>query len=190
MNEWIGRVAGYHKDWVIMAQKFGAGHYSEDIVQEAYIKLHKYATEDKVFKNGKISKGYMFFVIRSIFLNYIYNKKKIIKVNIDDYFKDDGFKEIRPQDLDKFIANDNLEEEEAFGRLISKMDKELDNWNWYNKRIFEIYRDTPLSIRGMAKETKISFVNIFHTLKKGKKIMKEKFGEDYEDFMNKDFNQI
>ena len=34
----------------------------------------------------------------------------------------------------------------------------------------------------MSSETKISSVNIFHTLKKGKKIMKEKFSEDYEDF--------
>lgn len=190
MKEWIGEVAKYHSDWVKMTQKFGAGHFAEDIVQEAYIKIDKYTDKDKIFKNGKISKGYMFFVLRSIFLNYIYNKNKIKKVNIDDYFKDQGFKEIKPEDIEKFISNDNLEEEHAFGKLIEKMDKELESWNWYNKRIFEIYRDTPLSIRGMAKETKISFVNIFHTLKKGKNIMKEKFSEDYEDYKNNDYDKI
>ena len=42
----------------------------------------------------------------------------------------------------------------------------------------------------MAKETGISFVNIFHTLKKGKQTMRDKFNEDYEDYINGDFNQI
>jgi len=70
------------------------------------------------------------------------------------------------------------------------MDKELENWSWYDKKIFEIYRDTPLSIRGMAKETDISWVNIFHTLKRGKIKMKEKFKEDYEDFKNKDYDLL
>ena len=188
--KWLEIVARQHNDWVEMAQKMGGRHYSEDIVQEAYIKLHTYVKPEKIIKDGKVSKGYMFFVIRSIFLDYIINKNKIKKINIDDFYKDDGFKEIKAEHIDKFTANNNLEEEKAFGRLIEKMDKELENWNWYNKRIFEIYRDTPLSIRGMAKETGISFVNIFHTLKKGKNIMKQKFSEDYEDFLNEDFNQI
>jgi hypothetical protein len=94
----------------------------------------------------------------------------------------------------KFIfditTDDDLSQEIAFGTLCDKMDKELDNLHWYDKRIFEIYRDTPLSIRGMAKETKISFVNIFHTLKKVKTIMKDKFKEDYEDYLSGDYDRI
>ena len=42
----------------------------------------------------------------------------------------------------------------------------------------------------MAKETDISFVNIFHTLKKGKNIINKKFAEDYEDFKNQDYDLI
>ena len=70
------------------------------------------------------------------------------------------------------------------------MDNELNTWHWYDKSIYELYRDTDLSIRGMATETKISSVNIFHTLKKGKNIMRDKFKEDYEDFNNEDYNLI
>jgi DNA-directed RNA polymerase specialized sigma24 family protein len=188
--KWLEIVAKQHNDWVLMAKKMGAKHYAEDIVQEAYIKLHKYTDPNKVIKKGKVSKGYMFFVIRSIYLHYVVNKNKIHKINIDDFYKDDGFKEITQENLHKFTDQDYLDEEQAFGRLINKMDNELDSWDWYSKRIFEIYRDTPLSIRGMAKETGISFVNIFHTLKKGKQIMRDKFSEDYEDFKNKDYNKI
>ena len=70
------------------------------------------------------------------------------------------------------------------------MDNELDDWHWYDKSIYKLYRDTELSIRGMAKDTSISSVNIFHTLKKGKDKMREKFSEDYEDFKNEDYNLI
>tara|TARA_R100000781_G_scaffold114188_1_gene84380 strand:- start:1366 stop:1935 length:570 start_codon:yes stop_codon:yes gene_type:complete len=188
--KWLELVARKHDEWITIVKKMGGKDYSEDIVQEAYLKINKYVNPNKIIKDGKVSKGYMFFVLRSIFLDYVIKKNKIKKINIDDFYKDDGFKEIKQEHLHKFTANDELEEEKAFGKLIEKMDKELESWDWYNKRIFEIYRDTPLSIRGMAKETGISFVNIFHTLKKGKQIMRDKFSEDYEDYINKDFNQI
>ena len=58
------------------------------------------------------------------------------------------------------------------------------------KGIFKIYRDSGLSIRGIAKETKISSVNIFHTLKKSKKAMRDLFGEDYEDYLNGEYDLI
>lgn len=190
MADWLSKVAKYHTTWVKIAKTLGAKDYAEDIVQESYLKLHQYSSEDKIFHKGQISKGYMYFVIRSVFYNYLNQKNKIYKVQIDDYFKDNDFREILQKDLEKFSANDNIEKEKAFWRLCKKMDNELNEWHWYDKSIFELYRDTDLSIRKMSSETKISSVNIFHTLKKGKKIMKEKFSEDYEDFKNEDYNLI
>ena len=189
-QEWLKIVARHHKEYVKLALMLGAGSYAEDIVQEAYLKIYKYANPNKIIQNGNASRGYMFFVIRSIFLSYIKKKNKIKVINIDDFFKDEDFLEIKSVDIERLTANDNLERENAWGRLINKMDKQIETWQWYHKRIFEVYRDTPLSIRGIAKETKISFVNIFHTLKKGKNILREKFSEDYEDYINKDYNKI
>jgi hypothetical protein len=42
----------------------------------------------------------------------------------------------------------------------------------------------------MAKEIKISKINIFHTLKKGKARIKKRFTEDYEDYKNEDYDLI
>ena len=190
MKNWLEEVAKHHKEWVKIAKNLGAKDYAEDIVQESYIKLHQYSSESKIFYEGKISKGYMYFVIRSVFLSYINSKNKVHKIQIEEFYKDKDFNEIEIKHLDKFISNDNLEKEDAFWRLCEKMDNELNTWHWYDKSIYELYRDTDLSIRGMAKETKISSVNIFHTLKKGKNIMKDKFKEDYEDFNNEDYNLI
>jgi len=184
----INKIYKHHKEWVAMVEALGGGLYSQDIVQEAYIKINKYNYENRMFKKGKISKGYMYFVLRSIFINYIKAKNKIRTVQIEKFFRDEDYIEIK--DLEKFTIIDTITEEIAYGRLCNKMDLEVNDWHWYDKKIFELYRDTPLSIRGMAKETDISSVNIFHTLKKGKNIMNQKFAEDYEDFKNGDFDLI
>jgi hypothetical protein len=42
----------------------------------------------------------------------------------------------------------------------------------------------------MSGETNISSTNIFHTLKKGKNIIKDKFLEDYQDYKNGDYDLI
>lgn len=190
MADWLNKVAKHHNEWVKIAKTLGAKDFAEDIVQESYLKIHQYSSEEKMFKDGVISKGYMYFVIRSVFLSYINSKNKVHKIQIEEFYKDRDIVEIPERDMEKFTSNDEIEREEAFGRLCDKMDEELDSWYWYDKNIYELYRDTEFSIRGLAAETKISSVNIFHTLKKGKNKMRDKFSEDYEDFKNRDYNKI
>jgi len=188
-NEWLKKVNKYHQEWIAIVKNLGGQNVSEDIVQEAYIKLVKYNCKDKVIINGKVSRGYMFFVLRSIFLTYLKKTKGIYKTQIESYlFESDEINEIK--NIDKFVTHNEIEKEEAFGDLCNRMDAELETWHWYDKRIFEIYRDTTLSIRGMAKETKISWVSIYHTLKKGKQKMKEKFANDYTEFKNGNYNKL
>jgi hypothetical protein len=190
MENWLSKVAEKHTYWIKLVQKFGAGNYSEDIVQEMYLKINKYADEKKTIVNGKVNSRYIYLVLYSIFIEYMRQKSKIKKIQIEEFYKDNDFTEILDEDIKKLTAKDDIKKEEAYAKLCNKMDEELKNWHFYDVGIFEIYRDTHLSIRGMAKDTKISFVNIFHTLKKGKQIMKEKFGEDYEDFKNEDYDLI
>jgi hypothetical protein len=54
--------------------------------------------------------------------------------------------------MHKFTATDEIKKEEAFWRLCEKMDNELDKWHWYDKSIYELYRDTDLSIRGLSSD--------------------------------------
>ena len=48
--KWLELIAKQHDEWVTMAKKMGAKSYSEDIVQEAYIKLHLYTNPNKIIK--------------------------------------------------------------------------------------------------------------------------------------------
>ena len=57
--EWIKKIQENEDEWIQIIQKMGESFYAKDIVQEFYIKLMKYATEDKVFKDGKPNIQYL-----------------------------------------------------------------------------------------------------------------------------------
>ena len=41
--DWLGLVAKQHKEWIRIVNGFGEYDYAEDIVQESYLILYKYA---------------------------------------------------------------------------------------------------------------------------------------------------
>ena len=65
----------HHKELIKMASVFSK-EYAEDIVQDAYIKLHQYSSEEKWFTFGNLNKSYVFFVIRSVFIDNYINKNQ------------------------------------------------------------------------------------------------------------------
>jgi len=78
----------------------------------------------------------------------------------------------------------------AFERLIAYISKEMSSWHKYDKILSEKYFKSDYSLREIADGTGISLTSIFNTIKNNKKILREKFKEDYEDFKNGDYNLI
>jgi len=151
----------HHKQLIEYAKIFDKS-YCEDIVSETYLKLHQYSSEEKCFTNGKLNKGYLFIVIRSVYLQSFYNKfvtQDPIDIPIEDNF------------------DENYEIE--WYKFRTKCEAEVNSWDMYDKKLFTIYRDNDISMRKLAKETGISFVSIFHSLKAHKKKLRELFQEDY-----------
>ena len=151
----------HHKQLIEYAKIFDSSYY-EDIVSETYLKLHQYSSEEKCFTNGKLNKGYLFIVIRSVYLQSFYNKfvtQDPIDIPIEDNF------------------DENYEIE--WYKFRTKCEAEVNSWDMYDKKLFTIYRDNDISMRKLAKETGISFVSIFHSLKAHKKKLRELFQEDY-----------
>jgi len=176
---WLAKVAERHSEWVKIVNSFGEYEYDEDIVQECYLTLYKYADEEKIIKNGVVSRGYLYFTLRSLYLQYYNSKKKIDKVYLDD--------EEYTQQVE---YSDTMDEEVAYNKICQLIDEHIDGWRWYEKKLFILYRDSPLSIRGIAAETGISWVSIYHTLKHAKQELKDKLGEDYDDYKNNDYELI
>jgi DNA-directed RNA polymerase specialized sigma24 family protein len=178
-GQWLSKVAERHKEWIKIVNSFGEYDLAEDIVQESYIILYKYANEEKIIKDDIVSRGYMFFTLRTTWLQYLNTKNKIQKVRLDD---DENY--IQIEDYSE------MDEQIGYNHLSLKINKHIEQWRWYDKTLFKLYSDTDMSIRKISKETNISWVSIFNTLKKCKNELKELFKEDYEDFKNEDYDKI
>jgi RNA polymerase sigma factor (sigma-70 family) len=174
--EWLNKVAKHHKEWVKIVNSFGEYFFAEDIVQETYIMLMKWSSEEKLFKDGNISKGYMYFALKNTFLQHINKKNKISFISLEN--------------VCNVPEENNTEENEAYNNLLNNIDGECNSWHWYDKQLFELYKNTNKSLRQISAETNISVTSIFNTVKTCKKRIKNNIEEDYQDFKNKDYELI
>ena len=177
--QWLEIVAKEHSKWIKIVNNLGEYSFAEDIIQEAYLVLYKYTDEEKVIKNGKINQGYMFFVIRSVLFQF-YNAKKKIKIQSID--SDEFFQQI-PDDY-------KMDEEIAYNDFCKLLDKKASTFNWYDQKLWKLYSQTDMSIRKIAAETKISWVSIFNSLKNIKNELRQDLREDYEDYLNEDYERL
>jgi DNA-directed RNA polymerase specialized sigma24 family protein len=162
----LEKVAKYHKDWVELAKLFDKD-WADDIVQEMYLLLHKYnVTEEQCFTNGRVNRGYMFIIIRNIHFQLHNVRKRINKCELND-------------DVYKMVDDFDIEKEIEWFNFRNKAEEEVNSWDWYDKKLFTLYRDEKTSIRKLAAQTGISWVSIFHSLKKHKTKLKELLKEDY-----------
>jgi len=152
--DWLEYVAKDHDKWIKLVERFGEHEYQHDIVQEAYLALYKYTTPEKIIHNGKVSEGYMYFTLKTITYQFYNAKNKIQKISLDD-----------EENIFHLVAEDNIEEQEAFHKICTLIDQEMESWSWYNRTLTKLYRDTDMSIRKIAAATNISFVRIFKTFK-------------------------
>ena len=175
--KWLELVAKEHKDYIKVVQSFGEYFYAEDIVQEAYLRIYKYCKPENIIQNGEVNKGFMYFVLRNLYLSYLKELEKTPKISIDEV-------------IHSLYEENEIEKHEAYLKILNKVSTELNNWEWYDKMLFEIYRNENKSIRKIAKETRISTKSIFQTLKHCKKRIKENVKDDYEDYKNGDYELI
>jgi len=177
--EWLSIVAEQHDEWVRIVKSFGERNFAEDIVMESYIALTKYAKPEQIIKNGKVSRGYMYFTLRSLFYQYYNKKKKYKKIRLDDH-----------EQTWQLQHEDNIEEQQAYHKICTMIDEVSEDWHWYDKKMWKLYSQTDMSIRKLADETNISWVSIFNTLKNLKQDIKNKIQEDWDDLKNEDYERI
>jgi len=178
-TDFLNEVAKHHKEWVRTCKALGGGDYAEDIVQEMYIKLYKYASAEKIIKNGILQKGYVFFALRSILYTLKNEQKLVYKEEIKDNLITDTTEIEEHQAFDKFCK--------LIDNYLVKQEQEA---NWYDAKMFQVYRDTNLSMRKMAELSNISWVSIFHTLKNVKQDLKNNFQTDWDNYTNGDYDKI
>lgn len=174
----LNLLASKHNEWVKMARSFGAGDSAEDIVQEMYIRLNKYVDEpERIMYKDEPNKLFVWVTLRNLVRNF-QNKKKVVVYSGDMVEHD--------REEEAF----DYEEAEGFEKLIDMIWESTNELHWYDKKMFEIYHTTDMSMRDIEKETKISLYSIFDTLKKTKEYVREKIQEDYQDYENGESERI
>lgn len=162
-------VSKRHEEWVRMAISTGSpSHLAEDIVQEVYLRLHKYrktAEPKLIAEDGSVNAFYMFGAIRNTVRTEL--KQEGRYVAFPEFFYEES-----PEDAD-------TEFEERYQVLMDEIKEEVDSWGAYNSKLFNLYFKTDLSMRKIASGTGIGLTHIFSSLTKYRQNIKEKFAEDF-----------
>jgi len=176
-----------HTQWIAMGLSIGIPkHLVEDFVHEMYLRLNKYVGDPQkiMYNETEVNKFYIYVTLKNLWGDYAKAKGRYKIIRIDDY---DVNYEVVDGKEDYYDAPKHSAEE----RMISKIQSEVESWeHWYDRKLFKIYYETDISMRKLAKETNISVTSIFNSCKNYKDIIKSKFGEDFEDYLNGDFDLI
>ena len=183
-------LAENHAEYIKMARAIANNNnevynYAEDFVQEAYLRLAKYVDLfDKIISTkGKVSKGYMFFTLRSIILNTI-KRKSNLKFN---YLGSQYDFEETYNFIDEGVDEDKIGIEAIENKMYSIV---REGSKWFDYELFKTYLETGKSFRTIAQESGIGIRTIYLSIKRSKVMIAEKLNEDYQDFLNKEYDLI
>jgi DNA-directed RNA polymerase specialized sigma24 family protein len=169
-----------HREWVDMARAVGCPEpYAEDVVQEVYLRLYHYRENiyDKlILPDDEVNTFYMFVSIRNMVRTMMKNEG--VYINYEEFYYEEA------------DGSADLQMEEAFSKLIVRMRNEANSWGRYHSKLFNVYYMTDFSMRDIADGTGISLTHIYNNLKTYKKIIIDKYKEDYEDFKNQDYDKL
>lgn len=173
----------HHKEFVKAAKAIAGNHrdvqnYAEDYVQEAYLKLSRYDDlYERIVKNGKATKGYMFFALRSIIINDIKKKSNLDYNHLGDQY---DFEE-KFMHIDEGIDPQIIAREEIENRIYEILEKEL---HWFDYYLFRVYLGTGKSFQTIATETGLGVQTIYLSIKKAKLAIAESLYHEYVDYIN------
>lgn len=171
----------YHDEFISAARSVLAKtdfpiYIAEDLVQDAYIKLSRQPDiYDKIVIDGEVKKGYMYFAVRSVVLDYVRDNRKELS-NVELIEELDKTEEAFNQPLDYSNFRDIMMN---FLRIQLKEDKD-----WFHLRIFEKYLDSGLTYEELADSIGIGTQTVYKSVKKCKDILQEGFYLDYKEFLN------
>ena len=145
-----------HKDWIRIAKSFGAGDYSEDLVQEMYIRVLKYIRNGKDLSyKGDINYLYIYQMLRHMTINLLLKKRKINVINIEAV-----------KNKKKTNTEINIE------KVYNKINKTLDDMYWYDSQVYRII-ESGVSIKQLSQKSEISYYSLYRTYNKVKNKLKE-----------------
>lgn len=149
-----------HKTWINICKSFGLDYpTSEDVVMEMYIKLD-YITKkgtDITYNKDELNYYYIFKILYTMFLQL---KKKRDRVNFIDQ---------------EMLQNIEGQEQVYFQEIEKRFNNEFSKLHWYDQKVFEIVA-SGTKIAELSRKTQITYISLYNTYTKVKKLLKKKMG--------------
>lgn len=164
--------------WVSMVKAMGCpAHLIGDVIQEMYIKLSTVKDPYKIlFNECSANQFYVYLTLRSVYMDEL--KKEGVYVTAEDV------------DMEFMSDHSDMDRELGWDRLHHRITEEITALGPYGAKLCNVYFKTDISIRDFAEGSGISPTSIFHSQKQYKKILKENLEEDYQDYLNRDYDKI
>ena len=139
-----------HNDWLNMAKSFSDNmsvEDSNDLVQDMYIKIHKYVKDPDVIMYGdEINTLYIYRTLQNLYINSVRESNKIDLYQTSQMLsKIDG--EEDEMDLMNELARIELED-----RILD----EINTWRGYDSKLFKLVYYDEISMRQLSRDTNIS----------------------------------
>jgi len=152
------------KVWLNMAEEISKNSKTppKDLLHDFYIALHSKIDSGKVkikdiLYNDSLNKAFIYKMMRNIFIDTIKNDKDIL-IN---------------KDLKNIIKADT----EPYVDIEQMVDDIVNEFYWFDKKLFNLYRKKFHSIRKLSAATNISHVVVWRTINNCIKQIKKKINE-------------
>jgi DNA-directed RNA polymerase specialized sigma24 family protein len=176
-------LAQKHNTWLRMVMSFGSDYdTAQDIVQSMYLRMHKYVKDEEriMYNDDEINRFFVYVTLKNMYFTYV---KSNSKYSFFDIWEHEGADEFVEEVFDHAM-------DIAFEKLVHSIHDEMKSWHRYDRILSEKYLKSDYSLRDIATGSGISLTSIFNSMRENKRILKEKFSEDWEDFKNGDYNLI
>lgn len=168
----LDMIASRHNEWIKIAIYVGANPNNvNDAIQDMYLKLAEIQKkEGNLERITNLAGG----------INTVYIFKLLTNESIKTHKKDSKTIEL-PNDIDISDTDNNIPED-AYGNLISIINKSIGEMHPYEKMLMELHFDYGMSMRKIELNTGIPTHSIFHTLKNAKQKIKAKASQRYNEY--------
>ena len=188
----IRKLYTHHSDFIDIVKSLAGNNqvvrnYAEDYVQEGYLRLMRYDDlYDKIIdEQGNATKGYMFFVLRSIMINDV-KKKSNLKYNFlgDEYDMEEKYMlEETPREAHRLAAEEI--EAKMYNMIAEAADNPETNIDRFDALTFNLYLSTRKSYAKMSAESGVGERTIYLSMTRCKSYIAEHLKSDYDEYLRK-----
>ena len=150
-----------------------------------YIRIYDYTKDIKkiMYNETEVNTFYIYITLRNLYYSNFakYGKSiKTKKIYLFTEMDENKFNKIYNSYFEDYELHSNkLNKKIKLDELFDKIDKTIDGWYWYDKKLTKLYFDSGMSMRDLSKETKISLSSIFNTLTNAKEKIRQNTKEEY-----------